>query len=289
MDTHKVPKKTAIEFTNCEDDTSFALALQLQEEDGFNDAPKDDSLTLALKLQEDLNRTADGERGAYMVPLEHGVVLFKNCLNIDQQAGLYQQCLDLAETKHNNNAGLFKPSQKFSGRRPGTGHSPMMNINWGAKGLAKVTQPLPPDLRAFAIDVFEKGKKNVQENASFYYDLPKELRPPNKFQPDALNAIFYPDAGTLYAHQDGAVGWVLSVSIGSSAIFAFSKSISGPNVMQDKQQVRLDSGDVVLFNGQVLFHAIEKLIPNSAPRVWGKDMYDYGFARFNLQFRDLSS
>ena len=54
-----------------------------------------------------------------------------------------------------------------------------------------------------------------------------------------------------------------------------------------KKQVRLDSGDIILFNGQKLFHSVDKIITGTCPAFWeNKTIDNQGYARFNLQFRD---
>jgi alkylated DNA repair dioxygenase AlkB len=63
-----------------------------------------------------------------------------------------------------------------------------------------------------------------------------------------LNAILYPDQGALQSHQDGAVGWVLAFSFGASCMFHYGKS---QNVLETGVSIKLESGDAVLFDGQV--------------------------------------
>lgn len=86
-------------------------------------------------------------------------------------------------------------------------------------------------------------------------------------------------------HTDGpGLGWVLSVSIGHSAIFTFEESSSEEEVEEEeynnnkgrvpmtnsnnnnyttrqlKNRVRLDSGDILLFDGEKVTHAIDEIL-----------------------------
>lgn len=55
-------------------------------------------------------------------------------------------------------------------------------------------------------------------------------------------------------------------------------------------QVRLDSGDMILFNGQKLFHSVDQILPDTCPMFWMDGTVDtMGYARFNLQFRDSTT
>jgi len=96
-----------------------------------------------------------------------------------------------------------------------------------------------------------------------------------KLKPNALLAQFYPKNGQLHAHTDSQPGWVLSFSCGNSALFFYYHK-------NKKQEVLLESGDVILFDSSML-HGISRIIPNSAPDAW-RSIYTC-YSRFNLQFK----
>ncbi len=50
--------------------------------------------------------------------------------------------------------------------------------------------------------------------------------------------------------------------------------------------MRLDSGDLVLFNGNKVWHEVERVLGGTAPKFWDAGVVNtHGYARFNLQFR----
>jgi len=174
----------------------------------------------------------------------------------------------------------FQPSFISRANQPKSGLTypvPLMMLNWHGT----TTTELPEDFVQFAKDVFQKGYKNYLQNKNVNQHLPKLLECPSHFNADAIYAIMYADSAKLASHQDGSLGWVLSVSIGNSCVFSFSQEKD-----KDVQTIQLDSGDVVLFNGQQVFHAVDKIIPGTAPKFWKTAINNHGFGRFNLQFRD---
>ena len=94
----------------------------------------------------------------------------------------------------------------------------------------------------------------------------------------------YHENAKLGQHQDGALGWVLLVSLGDSCVFKYSETIKSPPI-----ELKIDSGDIILFNGQKLFHGVERIIPGTAPKWWSNSGETYGMARFNIQFRDSTN
>jgi hypothetical protein len=72
--------------------------------------------------------------------------------------------------------------------------------------------------------------------------------------------------------------------MGESCDFFFSQTIEG-----GRHTVRLQSGDMILFNGQVLFHGVSKIYSGSAPKWFNKENgIPAHVARINLQYRDPS-
>jgi len=109
---------------------------------------------------------------------------------------------------------------------------------------------------------------------------------PEDFHLDNLYAQLYPVTGNAKAHKDPFLQWVASVSIGEACEFSFgTKQHNGslPN------RVRLSSGDLIFFNGGEVFHAVTKILPDTAPPFWkNKEVETFGYARLNLQCRDRS-
>jgi alkylated DNA repair dioxygenase AlkB len=136
-------------------------------------------------------------------------------------------------------------------------------------------------LFTFAKNVYTEAQKV----RSFYEistneKLEKDYISPKNFDPKALYSIMYHENAKLQQHQDGTLGWVLLVSIGDSCVFKYSETQNSSQI-----ELKIDSGDIILFNGQKLFHGVERIIPNTAPK-WWKNSETYGMARFNIQFRD---
>ena len=143
----------------------------------------------------------------------------------------------------------------------------------------------PEELFQFATDIY----KEAQRSRSFFEistneKLAPEYISPKYFNPKSLYSIMYHQDAKLGQHQDGALGWVLLVSLGDSCVFKYSERIDSPQI-----ELKIDSGDIILFNGKKLFHGVERIIPGTAPKWWNNCGENYGMARFNIQFRDFSN
>jgi len=143
--------------------------------------------------------------------------------------------------------------------------------------------------------------------------------PGMSWDPDSLNAILYPARGKMNNHIDGPLGWVLSVSIGNTAIFDYQVLQQEREKEAEKEErdegtkgeaksegamksLELESGDVVLFQGAKMFHGVKDIRPGTAPAFWAVDGEEgtsspslseqerlvYSFSRLNLQYRDCS-
>ena len=113
--------------------------------------------------------------------------------------------------------------------------------------------------------------------------------------PNGVYGIMYPHGGMFGAHVDGAQGWVMTISIGESAKFFWTPTWEGKReylqvlFLISLAYLKVESGDVVIFNGGQLYHGVDEIIPNTAPAFWKKPecpvaIFDMG--RFSLQFRD---
>ena len=69
----------------------------------------------------------------------------------------------------------------------------------------------------------KEGNLVVEDEA----EISEDFRCPSDYNPEALTALLYPGNGSLHSHQDGVMGWVLSLTIGNSILFSFGPSMKG--------------------------------------------------------------
>jgi len=242
-----------------EEDKSFALALQIQQ-----DWKEDHTKEKKSKVE-----------SMSIIPLPFGVILFKNCLSEDEQIGVYNICDELHRDKNNAYRNGLASQQNYP--------VPMLMFNWNGKKNEKI--PQPTDLLEFGKMMFKKAYKYAVDSNVLKEEKNPNYKCPSSYNPDALYAILYSEKAALQGHFDGALGWVLSVSIGNSVLFTISDSNKGEEI-----SIQLDSGDIVLFNGTKVWHSVKKVFPNTSPKFWKTSaVNNYGFSRFNLQFRDPST
>jgi hypothetical protein len=126
------------------EDESYALALQLQEEEhkpglgGFYSPPSPSALS--------------SQRSAIL--LDHGVILLKNCLSIDQQIGVWQICKEL------NSQNQYWTHSRQTGPHHIQPHPiPFFQYNWGTPGLGHGGQldREPTELLEFGAKMFDEG------------------------------------------------------------------------------------------------------------------------------------
>jgi len=211
-----------------------------------------------------------------IMALPHGVILFKNCLDEDAQKDVMDTCLRIAETGGNQ---LILKKEKWQGSSKRA--IPLLFYNWPARASSVGSIPEPKDLLKWAKKMFQSAYDHavVTDNNA---KTEKNFQCPSEYDPNAVYAILYPPGGSFIPHLDGAKGWVLSVSIGDSADFFYSIGLEG-----SRTEVRLESGDVIIFNGGQLHHGISKIHANSAPSFWNSHGISvYEMSRLNLQFRD---
>lgn len=210
-----------------------------------------------------------------LIELPFDVLFLKGLLNESQQLAITGTCIELKNAIQGQEMSLVGFS---NGRFP----KPVLLHNWG--GRSNGVQPE---------ELFEFARKTYQR-ATSAKTLEDTSRWPADFNPEALNAILYPEGGSLPSHQDGAVGWVLAFSFGASCIFRYGEN---RNLIKSGIAIKLESGDAVLFDGQKYFHEVFDVESReSAPAWFSKDIVarlagDRSFpgARFNLQFRDASA
>jgi alkylated DNA repair dioxygenase AlkB len=204
--------------------------------------------------------------------LPHGVVLFKNCLDIEEQISLVRTCLKLADEEVNR---TLLPRTKYTATSKKA--VPLLFYNWPAVPGSITGMKEPTELLRFGKRMFKQAYKNGKKSGA-------NMLCPRKYDPNALYAVLYPHGGSFIPHVDGAKGWALSVSVGNSANFFYSDGKEG-----ERTYVRLDSGDALIFNGGQLYHGVECIYPNTAPAFWTSDETEiskYDMSRLVLQFRD---
>ena len=136
-------------------------------------------------------------------------------------------------------------------------------------------------------------------------------------RPEAIYGILYPRHGVLGSHKDAHMGWIIAISIGATAKFWYSngnpnendndnnndndkqddgkekekhKDKDNINVKKDEKiEINVESGDIMVFPGYKLLHAVDDVDPNTTPRFWkilqARQIIPVVFARYCLQFR----
>ena len=233
----------------------------------------------ALSLSQHMSSGSQDSVRKKMIQLPHDVILFKGLLDENEQLSVVSICLDLKQTT---------PKQAVFG---GNVSSPVVNVllhNWGRHWQQQQSNVQPVELFDFARRIYSKAMFHVRsDSAQDGGGWPVE------FEPTALNAIMYKEKGSMVAHQDGAVGWVLAFSFGASCLFHYG---TNARCKEEGVTLQLESGDAVLFDGQKYLHQVSDVGPcASTPSWFSKEMVSglagkgYPGARFNLQFRDPSA
>ena len=145
---------------------------------------------------------------------------------------------------------------------------------------------------ASALYKFRADESLAQSAAPLVYvpNPPAEsLRLPQalSFGTKTLWARMYGPHTALGFHQDPPpCGWVFLINLGATARFAFYHPLCPERVVRCK----LKSGDALLFNGEVLLHAVEAIETESCSQQWWQEMAtELGFGadvcRIGLQMR----
>ncbi|UJR07926.1 hypothetical protein I4U23_012209 [Adineta vaga] len=86
---------------------------------------------------------------------------------------------------------------------------------------------------------------------------------------------------TWSAHQNSSYEWVISISLGHSAVFRYRK-----DEKEATTEIVLNSGDVLFFNGAALEHAMPYILKDKYP-IWWTSVDTSQKARLNIQYRVL--
>jgi len=112
--------------------------------------------------------------------------------------------------------------------------------------------------------------------------LPAHLTIPTSLKIDNLYAQMYPSKGKAHPHVDAYLTWVVSISFGAACDFSFGEKKTEMNTT-----VKLNAGDVAIFNGGKLFHSVSKICEETMPSYWkDREVETFGLARCNIQCRD---
>jgi len=206
--------------------------------------------------------------------LPHNVIHFHALLSDLEQKLVFEDCLD-----------KVGPSGMISG-----------TFWWNFRGLpAQPGTPTNPDNVPPCCIELAKNYHNrwVEENAVLLPELDaleasKKLHIPRNFEAESLIARLWQENGTLGFHVDGAgTGWVMIISIGADIDFEYHRQgayrpLPDPSTVHT---IHVKSGDAVMFNGEVLYHAIKKVHGNT-PDWWSGIVGPLKhFTRVGLQMR----
>jgi hypothetical protein len=229
------------------------------------------------------------------IPLEDGVILFKSFLSFSQAIELYNRCTEFEEE-------ISLDRSKLILSRLGSGHKPavLLDNNWYHNQKRNIDPQQTKFLIDTAVKLFRqaKGINPVELQEGYDNDLSAYRSKTNSaekcftFFPTELSTLLYTENTDLPMHRDSSTGWVLGISIGCSADFFWQR-----NSKEKRNTVRLESGDMILYNGTTLLHGISKVYPEeSASKEW-RQIQDLAKkesnhpiipVRFVVQFRDLN-
>lgn len=249
----------------------------------------------------------DTTRQIYELPF--GVVLVKNFLNDDDQESLMKDILKVYERNGMPyNADEYSPNALFSynaGRYGRTMYEIKDNImNKECLASIKNIMKVGENIADIA--------NNVKENDKYVNSLYKFVIPNVPLTEDKVcegikmngNSVYcvsYNTGGQCYRHADYWNSWVFGVTLGHSCDFRYGihaeetreyKRIKLEKVKRYKKAyknkdiiVKVDSGDVVIFNGNLLYHAVTHIY-DELPEYWsGLNTHGY-INRVCLQYRD---
>lgn len=96
------------------------------------------------------------------ITLPHGVILFKNCLTIDQQIGVFQMCREIRDEQYKGKQ--YKDYKKNEGKMFEQSTYPMSFVmyGWGGTKIPGIGEP--KSLLEFGATMFKKGYKCFQAN-----------------------------------------------------------------------------------------------------------------------------
>jgi len=240
----------------------------------------------------------------HLVMLPHGAVLFKHWVCKQDQEMLLTEVHNLATEA---DAGWIQKAQSqehpyivcsYDRAPPGPRAKDCVRACGlraciGACGRPTCTRE-PTSLYNLAQEAFMRGKQWINEQPD------KGVTLPESFNPSTCWGLAYKGEDKMPAHLDRAEGWTLSVSVGATVDFVIGRepekgSMYGeyaphkPYPQQVEQGVAFESGDLLLFEGDRLFHGVDGIQKDTAPSIWNDSLLlnaNNRLARVGLLFRD---
>jgi hypothetical protein len=111
------------------------------------------------------------------------------------------------------------------------------------------------------------------------YTLPSSLTINNMY------SQVYLSEGKAHLHVDPYLSWVMSLTLGASCDFGFRSDRK-----TTQTTLRINSGDVVIFNGGKVYHSVDMILKGTEPEWFKKTrIAEKGYARLNVQCRDVDT
>jgi len=202
-----------------------------------------------------------------------GLILLKNFMNAQQQKQLYLEELFKADIDVKTKPWYWRALTAFR-------MSHYNNIFTKESNIQE-----PKQMLKFMNEAVKLAREFQLKNNKQLSQMPKDHVVPEKMNIDNCYTQLYPQDGKALCHVDGYLDWVVSLSIGCACDFTVGATKNKPS-----DTVRLNSGDVAIFNGGKVFHEVTKIHADTEPSFWKlKEVETYGFARCNVQLRDSTS
>ncbi|WP_419834542.1 alpha-ketoglutarate-dependent dioxygenase AlkB [Endozoicomonas atrinae] len=243
--------------------------------------------------------------------LQDNVFYCKNCLDEEGQIAFVKECTSLM--KEDCNAKLLS---NLTGDTYDFAQS-VLFYNWPSQpeSLKLIESAKPDGILNLGDQLHQKAYREFSSTGqSTDNEEQSVVNIPESFSPRALYGILYQPGSSFGAHQDGANGWTIALSLGSDADFFYLSLEASQRIAQrikkheksegrratneiitqsvrqepdsERNYIRVKSGDALLFNGGQLFHGVSKVYSDT-PEFWKNSIFaKNGMTRFNLQFRD---
>ena len=120
-----------------------------------------------------------------------------------------------------------------------------------------------------------------------YHHLLKHLTGESPVNVHHVSGMAYPSPATLNNHTDCPRSlFTMSVAIGQACTFVLGKKTASPHAKERHGRpvtIHMGSGDAMFFDAGCIPHAIDRILPGTAPKQWKPE---YGFARVSILFRE---
>jgi hypothetical protein len=238
--------------------------------------------------------------------LPYGVVLIKGILNENQQMELANDLLHI----HKLNGGNIiespvHPNPMFTYNSCNNAMMRMYAVDTklnDALDIQKMTNVLK--FGETISDIINNAKQNdAYKNSIYKFKIIDNDETKNvNLKADSMYCVSYNNGGKCYRHADYWNSWVIAASFGLSCDFRYGKhpneskeyiKVTDENINSLKKAykkediiLRINSGDVLIFNGNLLYHSVTKIY-EELPTFWLKmENVNPKINRICLQFRD---